>query len=63
MQNIADILVDPEGQLERRQSLGEDQPLPSGRAILHVLYAEKDKTLAGVRRLPVRSSASHPPPH
>jgi hypothetical protein len=49
VQNIADILVDPEGSLEKAQPLGEDQPfaLLVG-AILHVLYAEADKTLAGV---------------
>jgi type IV secretion system protein VirD4 len=48
VQNIADILVDPEGSLERRNHWEKtSQSLLVG-TILHVLYAEPDKTLAGV---------------
>jgi len=48
VQNVADILVDPEGALERRNHWEKtSHSLPVG-AILHVLYAEPDKTLAGV---------------
>jgi type IV secretion system protein VirD4 len=48
VQNVADVLVDPEG-VSSAQPLGENQShsLLVG-AILHVLYAEEDKTLAGV---------------
>ncbi|MEM6356543.1 MAG: conjugal transfer protein TraG [Pseudomonadota bacterium] len=48
VQNIADILVDPEGQLERRNHWEKTSHSILVGAILHVLYAEKDKTLAGV---------------
>jgi type IV secretion system protein VirD4 len=48
VQNIADILVDPEGQLERRSHWEKTSHSLLVGAILHVLYAEKDKTLAGV---------------
>ncbi|WP_339640041.1 conjugal transfer protein TraG [Jannaschia helgolandensis] len=48
VQNIADILVDPEGQLERRNHWEKTSHSLLVGAILHVLYAEKDKTLAGV---------------
>ncbi|TIP11291.1 conjugal transfer protein TraG [Mesorhizobium sp.] len=47
-QNIADILVDPEGSLERRNHWEKTSHALLVGAILHVLYAEKDKTLAGV---------------
>ncbi|HZV04275.1 MAG TPA: conjugal transfer protein TraG [Gemmataceae bacterium] len=48
VQNIADILVDPEGALERRNHWEKtDHSLLVG-AILHVLYAEEEKTLARV---------------
>ncbi|MER8517467.1 conjugal transfer protein TraG [Mesorhizobium sp. M1060] len=48
VQNIADILVDPEGSLERRNHWEKTSHALLVGAILHVLYAERDKTLAGV---------------
>src|SRR5882757_5706257 len=48
VQNIADILVDPEGALERRTHWEKTSHSLLVGAILHVLYAEEDKTLAGV---------------
>jgi len=47
-QNIADILVDPEGALERRNHWEKTSHSLLVGAILHVLYSESDKTLAGV---------------
>ena len=48
VQNIADVLVDPEGALERRNHWEKTSHSLLVGAILHVLYAEEDKTLAGV---------------
>jgi type IV secretion system protein VirD4 len=48
VQNIADVLVDPEGALERRNHWEKTSHALLVGAILHCLYAEKDKTLAGV---------------
>ncbi|PZR34110.1 conjugal transfer protein TraG [Caulobacter segnis] len=48
VQNIADILVDPDGALERRSHWDKTSHSLLVGAILHVLYAETDKTLAGV---------------
>jgi type IV secretion system protein VirD4 len=48
VQNIADILVDPEGALERRNHWEKTSHALLVGAILHVLYAEPDKSLAGV---------------
>ena len=48
VQNIADILVDPEGALERRNHWEKTSHSLLVGAILHVLYAEPNKTLAGV---------------
>ncbi|HBX54599.1 conjugal transfer protein TraG [Pseudomonas sp. UBA2684] len=48
VQNIADILVDPEGALERRNHWEKTSHALLVGAILHVLYAERDKTLRGV---------------
>ncbi|MFZ5610293.1 MAG: conjugal transfer protein TraG [Pseudomonadota bacterium] len=48
VQNVADILVDPEGLLERRNHWEKTSHSLLVGAILHVLYAEADKTLAGV---------------
>ena len=48
VQNIADVLVDPEGALERRNHWEKTSHSLLVGAILHVLYAEPDKTLAGV---------------
>ncbi|GGA48758.1 conjugal transfer protein TraG [Pelagibacterium lentulum] len=48
VQNIADILVDLEGSLEKRNHWEKTSHALLVGSILHVLYAEKDKTLAGV---------------
>jgi type IV secretion system protein VirD4 len=48
VQNIADILVDPEGALERRNHWEKTSHALLVGAILHVLYADEDKTLRGV---------------
>ncbi len=48
VQNIADILVDPEGSLDKRNHWEKTSHSLLVGAILHVLYAEKNKTLAGV---------------
>ena len=48
VQNIADILVDPEGALERRNHWEKTSHALLVGAILHVLYAVEDKTLRGV---------------
>ena len=48
VQNIADILVDPEGALERRNHWEKTSHALLVGVILHVLYAEEEKTLARV---------------
>jgi type IV secretion system protein VirD4 len=48
VQNIADILVDPEGSRDRRDHWGKTAHALLVGAILHVLYAEDEKTLARV---------------
>jgi type IV secretion system protein VirD4 len=48
VQNIADILVDPEGALERRNHWEKTSHALLVGTILHVLYALPDKTLRGV---------------
>jgi type IV secretion system protein VirD4 len=48
VQNIADILVDPDGALERRNHWEKTSHSLLVGAILHILYAEEDKTLARV---------------
>ena len=48
VQNIADILVDPEGMLERRSHWDKTAHSLLVGAILHILYAEREKTLARV---------------
>lgn len=61
VQNIADILVDPEGALERRNHWDKTSHALLVGAILHVLYAEQEKTLARVASLlsdPQRSFAA-----
>jgi len=55
VQNIADILVDPEGALERRNHWEKTSHALLVGVILHVLYAEPEKTLARVA-----SFLSHP---
>ena len=47
-QNIADMLVDPEGALERRNHWEKTSHALLVGTILHVLYASADKTLTGV---------------
>ncbi|MBR2270645.1 conjugal transfer protein TraG [Sphingobium sp.] len=61
VQNIADILVDPEGALERRSHWEKTSHSLLVGAILHILYAEEEKTLARVATFlsdPQRSFAS-----
>ncbi len=48
VQNIADILVDPEGALEKRNHWEKTGHSLLTGTILHVLYAEEEKTLARV---------------
>lgn len=48
VQNVADVLVDPEGSMEKRNHWEKTSHSLLVGAILHVLYAEPDKTLAGV---------------
>jgi type IV secretion system protein VirD4 len=48
VQNIADILVDPDGAREQRDHWEKTAHALLVGAILHVLYAEKEKTLARV---------------
>ena len=48
VQNIADILVDPEGMLERRNHWEKTAHSLLVGAILHILYAEQEKTLSRV---------------
>jgi len=48
VQNVADVLVDPEGSLDKRNHWEKTSHSLLVGAILHVLYAEMDKTLAGV---------------
>ncbi|QNM83309.1 conjugal transfer protein TraG [Sphingomonas sabuli] len=48
VQNIADILVDPEGALERRNHWEKTSHSLLVGAILHVLYTDEDKTLSRV---------------
>ncbi|XIA62022.1 conjugal transfer protein TraG [Bradyrhizobium sp. TZ2] len=51
VQNIADILVDPEGALERRTHWEKTSHALLVGVILHVLYAEKNKTLTRVTEI------------
>lgn len=48
VQNVADVLVDPEGSLEKRNHWEKTSHALLVGAILHVLYAEEEKTLSGV---------------
>ena len=50
VQNIADILLDPEGALERRNHWEKTSHSLLVGAILHVLYAGEEKALASVAR-------------
>jgi type IV secretion system protein VirD4 len=51
VQNIADILIDPEGALERRNHWEKASHALLVGVILHVLYAEGEKTLARVTEI------------
>jgi type IV secretion system protein VirD4 len=51
VQNIADILVDPEGALEKRNHWEKTSHSLLVGIILHVLYAEHEKTLARVAHI------------
>lgn len=51
VQNIADILVDPEGSIEHRSHWEKTSHSLLVGAILHVLYSEEEKTLARVATL------------
>ncbi|MGN6207750.1 conjugal transfer protein TraG [Asticcacaulis sp.] len=51
VQNIADILVDPDGALEHRNHWEKTSHSLLVGAILHVLYAEEEKSLARVATL------------
>lgn len=48
VQNVADVLVDPEGSLDKRNHWEKTSHSLLVGAILHILYAEEDKTLARV---------------
>jgi type IV secretion system protein VirD4 len=48
VQNVADVLVDPEGSLDKRNHWEKTSHSLLVGAMLHVLYAEEEKTLAGV---------------
>jgi type IV secretion system protein VirD4 len=48
VQNVADVLVDPEGSLEKRNHWEKTSHALLVGAILHILYAGEDRTLAGV---------------
>ncbi|HEV3191086.1 MAG TPA: IncP-type conjugal transfer protein TraG [Polyangiaceae bacterium] len=50
VQNVADILVDPTGEKDTRDHWQTTAHSLLTGAILHVLYAENDKTLSGVAR-------------
>lgn len=55
VQNIADILVDPDGGNDKRDHWAKTGHALLVGTILHVLYAEEDKTLSGVAQF-----LSHP---
>ena len=48
VQNIADILIDPEGTPDKRNHWDKTAYALLAGSILHILYAEENKTLAGV---------------
>ncbi len=51
VQNIADILVDPDGSIEKRSHWDKTAHALLVGVILHVLYAEKEKTLNACSKL------------
>ena len=58
VQNIADVLVDPEGSIEKRNHWEKTSHSLLVGAILHILYAGDDKTLCGVANF--LSDPAHP---
>ncbi|MEA3264680.1 MAG: conjugal transfer protein TraG [Pseudomonadota bacterium] len=58
VQNIADVLVDPEGSIEKRNHWEKTSHSLLVGAILHILYAGEDKTLCGVASF--LSDPAHP---
>ena len=58
VQNIADVLVDPEGSAGKAQSLGEDQPRAAGRRHSPRPLRRGGQDACRRRRLPVRSQAA-----
>ena len=58
VQNIADVLVDPEGSIEKRNHWEKTSHSLLVGAILHILYAGEDKTLCGVANF--LSDPKHP---
>jgi type IV secretion system protein VirD4 len=58
VQNIADILVDPEGQSRQAQPLGKDQPFATGRRDPACSLCGEGQDAGRRRELPVRSAPS-----
>jgi type IV secretion system protein VirD4 len=58
VQNVADILVDPTGEKETRDHWQTTAHSLLTGAILHVLYADDDKTLSGVARFLTESMSA-----
>jgi type IV secretory pathway TraG/TraD family ATPase VirD4 len=54
VQNVADVLGGPEELIERRNHWEKTRHVLPVSSILHVLYAEPGKTLAGVAKFPLR---------
>jgi len=61
VQNIADVLVDPEGSIEKRNHWEKTSHSLLVGAILHILHAGEDKTLCGVANF--LSDPAHPFEH
>ena len=61
VQNIADVLVDPEGSIEKRNHWEKTSHSLLVGAILHILYAGRDRTLCGVANF--LSDPAHPFDH
>ena len=61
VQNIADVLVDPEGSIEKRNHWEKTSHSLLVGAILHILYAGQDRTLCGVANF--LSDPAHPFDH
>ena len=58
VQNIADVLVDPEGALETTEPLGEDQPFAAGRHDPACALRREGQDARRRRQLPLRSEAA-----